>query len=111
LSRRIQKLAVEVHRAVGCEGYSRVDFMCDDEGPKIIEVNTAPGMTGTSLLPQGAQGRGDRFPSPGEDHRRAFDETAGLGPTGHSEKARKAPDVAVRGFGIRALSDATQTSK
>jgi D-alanine-D-alanine ligase len=61
LSRRIQKLAVEVHRVVGCEGYSRVDFMCDEEGPKIIEVNTAPGMTDTSLLPQGAKAAGIDF--------------------------------------------------
>lgn len=61
-TRRLQRLAVEVHRAVGCEGYSRVDFRADKEGPKVLEINTLPGLTDTSLMPQGARAAGLLFP-------------------------------------------------
>jgi D-alanine-D-alanine ligase len=51
------------HRALGCRGYSRVDFIIDAEGaPHILEVNTLPGMTATSLLPEIANGVGIPFP-------------------------------------------------
>ncbi len=51
------------HRALGCRGYSRVDFIIDQEGvPYILEVNTLPGMTATSLLPEIAQGAAIAFP-------------------------------------------------
>jgi len=51
------------HRALGCRGYSRVDFIIDNDGvPLILEVNTLPGMTATSLLPEIAQGSGISFP-------------------------------------------------
>ncbi len=51
------------HRALGCRGYSRVDFIIDQDGvPYILEVNTLPGMTATSLLPEIAQGAGIAFP-------------------------------------------------
>ncbi len=62
LARRIQSLAVEAHRSVGCEGFSRVDFMCDGNDPKILEINTIPGMTETSLLPQAAAALGIAMP-------------------------------------------------
>jgi len=51
------------HRALGCRGYSRVDFIVDEGGvPHILEVNTLPGMTATSLLPDIAAGVGIPFP-------------------------------------------------
>jgi D-alanine-D-alanine ligase len=51
------------HRALGCRGYSRVDFIIDAAGtPYILEVNTLPGMTATSLLPDIARGIGISFP-------------------------------------------------
>ncbi len=51
------------HRAIGCRGYSRVDFIIDEsEAPYILEVNTLPGMTATSLLPEIAKGVGISFP-------------------------------------------------
>jgi D-alanine-D-alanine ligase len=51
------------HRAIGCRGYSRVDFIIADDGaPYILEVNTLPGMTATSLLPEIAKGAGISFP-------------------------------------------------
>lgn len=51
------------HRALGCSGYSRVDFIVTNDGtPYILEVNTLPGMTATSLLPDIAKGVGISFP-------------------------------------------------
>ncbi len=51
------------HRALGCRGYSRVDFIIDNDGePFVLEVNTLPGMTATSLLPEIANGVGIPFP-------------------------------------------------
>ena len=44
------------HRALGCSGYSRVDFLVTEEGSCcLLEVNTLPGMTALSLLPEIAQ--------------------------------------------------------
>ena len=41
---------------LGCETYSRADFLLTDEGkPYILEVNTLPGMTPTSLFPDSAK--------------------------------------------------------
>jgi D-alanine-D-alanine ligase len=55
----IQSAALIAHKALGCSGYSRSDFIMDDEGNlSILEVNTLPGMTRTSLLPQGAAALG-----------------------------------------------------
>ena len=51
------------HRSLGCRGYSRADFIIDENGtPYILEVNTLPGMTATSLLPEIARGVGISFP-------------------------------------------------
>ena len=52
-----QRLAVEAHQALGCRGVTRADFRYDDSKPGIeglvcLEVNTQPGMTGTSLVPE-----------------------------------------------------------
>src|SRR3546814_1164264 len=51
LTARIQKLAVEAFKAVGCTGWSRVDFMIreSDSQPFLLEINTSPGMTSHSL--------------------------------------------------------------
>ena len=52
----------EAHRALGCSGYSRVDFLVTEEGEcYILEVNTLPGMTDLSLLPEIARGSGIGF--------------------------------------------------
>jgi D-alanine-D-alanine ligase len=59
---RVQALAVEVHRLLGCRGLSRVDLMLDHDGsPWVLEVNAVPGMTETSLLPQAADAAGIDF--------------------------------------------------
>lgn len=60
---RALEAGLTAHRAIGCRGYSRVDFIIDDAGtPYILEVNTLPGMTATSLLPEIARGVGIAFP-------------------------------------------------
>jgi D-alanine-D-alanine ligase len=49
------RLAQHAHRAAGCEGYSRIDFLLPQTGaPVMLEINTLPGMTERSLLPQAA---------------------------------------------------------
>ena len=52
-SARIRELALAAHRALGLSSYSRADFRCDSDGEFwCLEVNTLPGMTPNSLLPQ-----------------------------------------------------------
>lgn len=55
----IQDLAIQAHQLLGCKTYSRVDFILTDENvPFILEVNTLPGMTPTSLFPDAAKAAG-----------------------------------------------------
>jgi D-alanine-D-alanine ligase len=52
---RIQAIAEKAHDLLGCRGLSRTDMIVPDDGrPVVLETNTLPGMTPTSLLPQGA---------------------------------------------------------
>lgn len=58
----VERLAVEVHRLLGCRDVSRVDMVVDaGSGPLVLESNTSPGMTETSLLPMAAQAAGMSF--------------------------------------------------
>lgn len=60
---RAQELAVRAHRALGCHGCSRSDFIVTSDGePVILETNTIPGMTENSLLPDSARHGGIEFP-------------------------------------------------
>ena len=60
---RLLDAGLSTHQALGCSGYSRVDFIIDENGlPYILEVNTLPGMTATSILPDIARGMGISFP-------------------------------------------------
>jgi D-alanine-D-alanine ligase len=62
-TRRVQAAALAAHRSLGLEVYSRVDVLLDHGGnPHVLEVNTIPGMTETSLLPKGAAAIGISFP-------------------------------------------------
>jgi D-alanine-D-alanine ligase len=61
-------MALRAHRALGCTGVSRADFRWDDarpgtEGLFLLEVNTQPGMTPLSLVPEQAAHRGIDFPT------------------------------------------------
>lgn len=56
LYRNLLAQGESAHRALGCSGYSRVDFLVTGEGEcYLLEVNTLPGMTALSLLPEIAQ--------------------------------------------------------
>ena len=58
-----QELAVRAHVALGCRGASRSDFIVTSDGtPVILETNTIPGMTETSLMPDAARHAGIGFP-------------------------------------------------
>ena len=63
LTARAQAIALEVWRLFGCEGFGRVDMMLDErEGELyVLETNTVPGLTETSLLPQAAEADGLGF--------------------------------------------------
>ena len=62
ITSKIKDLALEAHKALGIEIYSRVDVLLSDEQiPFVLEVNTIPGMTETSLLPKAANAYGINF--------------------------------------------------
>lgn len=60
---RVQDLAKKVYSAVGCKDLARVDFIWskDDDKLYLLEINTIPGMTATSLAPQAAKAAGIEF--------------------------------------------------
>jgi len=61
---RLQELAVAGHRALGLEVYSRLDFLVKDNGDiYVLEANTLPGMTATSIVPQMAAQVGIDYPT------------------------------------------------
>jgi D-alanine-D-alanine ligase len=49
------------HQALFCKGYSRTDMILKDQSIYVLETNTIPGMTATSLLPQAAEAAGMSF--------------------------------------------------
>ena len=59
LGRLVRELAVECAAVLGCRGVARVDFrLNDDDEPYVLEVNTVPGLTPTSLVPMAAAAKG-----------------------------------------------------
>jgi D-alanine-D-alanine ligase len=68
IARQAMEVAVAAHRALGCRGVSRADFRYDDTAGEpgrlvLLEVNTQPGMTRTSLVPEQAAHVGIPFPA------------------------------------------------
>lgn len=62
LIKKIQRFALGAHQLLGCSGMSRTDMIIDKNGEiYILELNTIPGLTGTSLLPQQAEKMGFSF--------------------------------------------------
>ena len=63
-TKRIQDAALAAFRACGTEVYGRVDIMLrdSDQAPFVLEINTIPGMTSSSLLPKAALAVGIEFP-------------------------------------------------
>ena len=66
IARACEDVALEAHRLLGCRGASRADFRWDDErgvdGLFLLEVNTQPGMTPLSLVPEQARHHGIDYP-------------------------------------------------
>ena len=61
LTAKCQEYAIKAHEALYCEDYSRTDMILHDGEFYILETNTIPGMTATSLFPQAAQAVGISF--------------------------------------------------
>ncbi len=62
-SEALKRFAVSAHCLLGCRDLSRSDFILDDDNhPWLLEINTIPGMTPTSLFPDAARGYGIEFP-------------------------------------------------
>jgi len=59
---RASELTLRAHRALGCRGISRVDMMAGRDEVYVLEVNTIPGLTETSLVPRAAEAAGISFP-------------------------------------------------
>ena len=59
--RVVNHVALRTWTALGCEGFARVDLMLDAGGPQVLEVNSIPGLTDTSLLPMAAEAAGVSF--------------------------------------------------
>jgi len=57
----ITDAALATCRALGCEGFARVDLILGADGPWVLEANAIPGLTDTSLLPQAAEAAGMSF--------------------------------------------------
>jgi D-alanine-D-alanine ligase len=61
LAKACREAATDSWRALGCEGFGRVDLIAGDDGPEVIEVNAVPGLTDTSLFPMAAEAAGLSF--------------------------------------------------
>lgn len=59
----VQQMGARAHKALGCDGATRADLIVTEGSMIVLEVNTLPGMTETSLLPKIAAGQGIDFPT------------------------------------------------
>jgi D-alanine-D-alanine ligase len=51
-TKQCQDIALKIHQLVGCKGYSRTDIILTDKGPFMLEINTLPGLSKASFVPQ-----------------------------------------------------------
>lgn len=63
ITAKAQKYGIRAHKALFCRGYSRTDMIVAEDEIYILETNTIPGMTQTSLYPQAAAAAGITFPA------------------------------------------------
>jgi len=61
LETMIQDYSLKIHNALGCSGVTRSEYIIKENIPYFLEINTTPGMTETSLVPQQASARGVSF--------------------------------------------------
>jgi D-alanine-D-alanine ligase len=62
VARRAEELALASYRALGCRGFGRVDMIAAEKEVYLLELNTIPGLTATSLVPRAAAAAGISFP-------------------------------------------------
>jgi len=63
MERSLSEDALKLYQTIGCRHYARADFRLNDKGEYyLLEMNTLPGMTSTSLLPKAAKSAGLEFP-------------------------------------------------
>lgn len=58
LTRRVQETTLKIYNLIGCHGIIRVDYIIEDGKIKVMDVNTTPGMTATSFIPQQVRAAG-----------------------------------------------------
>ena len=61
MAKELSLISRKVFKLFGCRGAARVDFILGERGPSVLEINTIPGMTETSLLPMAASKAGMSF--------------------------------------------------
>lgn len=62
LKKLTQQIALKIHKLLNLGHYSRIDFIVSDANPHVLEVNTIPGLTTSSLFPKAAAAIGISFP-------------------------------------------------
>lgn len=62
LTQKVQQLSSRIYDILDCKGIVRVDYIIEDEEPYFLEINTVPGMSGASIIPQQAQAMGLQMP-------------------------------------------------
>ena len=62
VQKQAQKIALKIHQALNLGPYSRIDFIVSNSKPYVLEVNTIPGLTASSLFPKAAAAAGLPFP-------------------------------------------------
>lgn len=55
ITKETQNVALDIYKKLGCKGFSRVDFILKDKNLYVLEINTIPGLTTTSLFPKSAK--------------------------------------------------------
>jgi D-alanine-D-alanine ligase len=77
----ITQMAIKTFRILGCQGAARVDFRITPKGkPYVLEINTVPGMTETSLLPMAAAQAGISYDALTERILQSALQRSGVGP-------------------------------
>jgi len=56
-----QELALKVHKLMGCRGYTRTDMILTESGPILLEINTLPGLSKASFIPQQLTAAGEKL--------------------------------------------------
>lgn len=63
LQRKVDRISHKIWKVLRCKGYIRIDMILQDRIPYVLEVNTLPGLTRSSLIPKSAMEKGIDFPS------------------------------------------------